>query len=318
MKHLALLAAITAGFLSAGAATAQTYPERPVNLVVPFPPGGAVDTVARILSAALQPELGQPVVVENRPGAGGNVAAAYVANAAADGYTALLTVNGIAISPALYQELPYDPAALTPLVRVIESPLLIVTGATSGIDSLDAFVERAEAEPGRLNYGSTGVGNPLHLTMERLKLATGTDVRMVPYSGDAELAQALAQGQVDIAVVPIATAIGMVEGGAIRALAATGDSEVDGLPDVPSLADLGYPGFSGSWQGVFVPTGTPDAAKERLREAIDLALADEEVIERLANLRGSPIGSDEDFDALMAEQMADFARIIEDAGIPRQ
>lgn len=318
MKRLAFLSTLAAGILSAGVALAQAYPDRPISLVVPFPPGGAVDTVARILSAAMQPELGQPVVVENRPGAGGNVAAAYVANAAPDGYTLLLTVNGIAISPALYRELPYAPEALTPVVRVIESPILIVTGANSGIDSLDAFIERARAAPGRLNYGSTGVGNPLHLNMERLKLAAGIDVRMVPYSGDAELAQALAQGQVEIAAVPIATAIGMVESGAIRALAATGAEAVDGLPDVPALDGLGYAGFSGSWQGIFAPTGTPPDAVDRIRAVVDAALTDEAVLGRLANLRGRPIGTAEDFPALMQEQMADFARIIEEAGIPRQ
>lgn len=318
MKRLALFATLAAGFLTAGATLAQSYPDRPISLVVPFPPGGAVDTVARLLGATMQPDLGQPIVVENRPGAGGNVAAAFVANAAADGHTVLLTINGIAISPAIYRQLPYDPAALTPVVRIIESPLLIVTGTNSGIDSLDTFIERARANPGRLNYGSTGVGNPLHLNMERLKLAAGLDVRMVPYSGDAELAQALAQGQVDIAVVPIATAIGMVEGGAIRALAATGADEVPGLPDVPALADLGYPGFSGSWQGLFVPTGTPDAVIARLQQAVDTALASDEVVQRLQNLRGRPIGSSEDFAALMAEQVADFARIVEEAGIPRQ
>ncbi len=318
MKHLAIAAAIAAGLFSAAPLAAQSYPEKPITVIIPFPPGGAVDTVSRLFGAAMQPDLGQPWIVEPRPGAAGTIASAYVADADPDGYTVLQTIQGFAIAPAMFENLPYDPEKLTPVIRLMEAPLLIVTGASSDHGSLMDFIDYAKANPGRTNYGSTGVGNPLHLTMERLKLGADMDVRMVPYSGDAELAQALAQGQVDIAALPISTAVGMLESGGIRALAVTGDETLEGMEDVPSLAELGFPGYTGSWQGLFVPTGTPDEVIERLRAAVDKALADDDVLQRLANIRMKPVGGAEDFPALVAEQTEQFNRLIEDTGIPKR
>src|SRR6185503_11100990 len=189
-------------------AHAQTYPTHPIRLIVPFAAGGAVDVLARLLASKLSDQLGQPMVVENRPGAGGTLAADAVAKSPPDGYTILQNTNGAAIAPALYNSLPFDAVHdFAPVTQLVASNLIVVASPKSGITSMTQLIAQAKANPGKLNYGSSGVGNPLHLTMEMIKHATGIDVLSVPFRGDAQINAALMAGEVEVAVVPLATAV---------------------------------------------------------------------------------------------------------------
>ncbi|MDB5570755.1 MAG: hypothetical protein JWN93_1938 [Hyphomicrobiales bacterium] len=320
-KLLAALACAIAAAAAPGAARAQAYPDKPIRIIVPFAAGGAVDSLARIFGAKLQDAFKQPVLVENRPGAGGNIATDAVAKAAPDGYTMLLTTNGHAISPSLYKKLPFDPLAdFAPITQVIASSLLLVTNPKVPARDLPELLALARAKPGALNYGSTGVGNPLHLTMEMLKHAANVDIQMVPFRGDAPLNQALVQGDVEMAVVPLATARPQVEAGAMRAIAVTSAQRSGAMPDVRTVAEQGLPGFaSASWQGLFFPAKTPADIVTRVQQEIARAMEDPEVRKRLASFGADPVGSTpEQFTQLVKSDIAMFARIVRDAKIPQQ
>ncbi len=260
MRRPALLIACALVLLGAAPAAAQTYPTKPIRIVVPFVAGGAVDLLARIMGQKLTEALGQPVIIENRPGAGGNAAADLVAKSPPDGYTILQVTNGLAISPALYRKLPFDPVKdLVPVTQLVASQLLLVATPSLPAKTTRELIELAKSKPGTLNYGMTGVGNPLHLTMEMLMHAAGVKFQPIPYRGDAPLNTALIAGEVHLAVVPFATAKPNIEvRPAARRWGSPAPKRSPSLPDVPTIAESGIPGFeSGSWQGWFVPAGTP-------------------------------------------------------------
>jgi tripartite-type tricarboxylate transporter receptor subunit TctC len=313
-----LLAAYAFG---SGAALAQAYPAKPIRIVVPFAAGGAVDTLARLVGPKLTDSLGQPIVIDNRPGAGGNLAADLVAKAAPEGYTVLLTTNGHAISPALYRKLPFDAVKdFAPVTQLLATTLILVANPKFPATTTKELIALAKARPGALNYGSTGVGNPLHLTMELLKISAGIDIVPVPYKGDAPLSTALLAGEVDVAVVPLATSVQNIKAGRIKALAVTGARRIVSLPDVPTVAESGVPGFdSTSWQGLFAPSGTPRDIVLRLQRETAKALNAPEVRERLMGLGGQIVASTpEEFEAKFRADLAMFARIIREARIPLQ
>jgi tripartite-type tricarboxylate transporter receptor subunit TctC len=315
-----LLAAALVAFTSTGV-SAQSYPNQPVRIVVPFAAGGAVDVVARVVGQKMSESLGQPVVIENKPGAGGNLAADTVARAAPDGYTVFLTTNGLAISPSLYRSLPFDAVKdFIPVTQLIESPLLLIASNKLGVNSVQELVALAKQKPGVLNYGSTGVGNPLHLSMEMLKKETGADIANVPYKGDAPLNTALIAGEVDLAVVPVATGRANVDNKLVKGLAVTSASRAKALPDLPTVAEQGVKGFDmGSWQGFFVPAKTPDAIVQKLYQATKKALEAPDVRERLAKFVAEPVGSTpEAFAKKFNEDVAKYARIVKEAKIPQQ
>jgi len=315
-----LLAGVVAAFTS-GNAEAQAYPNQPVRIVVPFAAGGAVDSVARIIGQKMSESLGQSVVIENKPGAGGNLASDTVARAAPDGYTVLLTTNGQAISPSLYRSLPFDVMKdFIPVTQLIESPLLVVASKSLPANSLKEVIALAKQKPGSLNYGSTGVGNPIHLSMEMLKSATGVDIPAVPYRGDAPLNTALIAGEVQLAVVPVATGRVNVENKLVKGLAVTTAQRAKALPDLPTVAEQGVPGFDvASWQGFFVPANTPREIVQRLYQEAKKALDTPEVRERLKTLVAEPIGSTpEDFARKFKDDVAKYARIVKEAGVPMQ
>jgi tripartite-type tricarboxylate transporter receptor subunit TctC len=308
--------------LAAGVAHAQsTYPNKPVRVLIPFAAGGAVDALARLVAPGLGESLGQPIVVDNRPGAGGNLAADSVAKAAPDGYTLLLTTNGHAISPALYKKLPFDAVKdFVPVTQLLATTLILVASPNFSAANTAELVALARAKPGALNYGSTGVGNPLHLTMELLKISAGIDIVAVPYKGDAPLTTALMSGEVDVAVVPLATSVQHIRAGRIKALAVTGARRISSLPAVPTIAESGIPGFdSTSWQGLFAPAGTPRGIVDRLQRETAKALGAPDVRERLRGLGGDIVASTpEEFEAKFKSDLAMFARIIREAKIPLQ
>lgn len=325
MKRTSLIhAGILAGLLAAwvhGPADAQTYPSQPLRIVVPFAAGGAVDSVARIVGQKMSESMGQPVVIENKPGAGGNLAADTVARSAPDGYTILLTTNGHAISPSLYKTLPFDVMKdFIPVTQLIESPLLLVASNKLPVASMKDLIAMAKDKPGGLNYGSTGVGNPLHLSMEMLKTATGISVAAVPYRGDAPLNTALIAGEVDLAIVPVATGRANVENKLVKGLAVTTAHRSKAMPDLPTVAEQGVSGFdTGSWQGFFAPANTPRDVVQRLYQETKKALDAPEVRERLKAFVAEPVGSTPDaFASKFKDDVAKYAKIVKDANIPMQ
>jgi len=321
-KPLLLLVAFAlTAWAAADAARGQDYPSRTIRLIAPFPAGGAVDVLARLMSGKLAERIGQPVIVENRPGAGGTLGADAVAKAAPDGYTILQNTNGAAIAPALYKSLPFDATRdFAPVTQLVASNLVLVASPKSGITTLQELIARAKASPGTLNYGSSGLGNPLHLTMEMLKHAAGIDIVAVPFRGDGHINAALIAGEIEVAVVPLATAVPLIRDGRLRALAITGAKRSDTVPDVPTVAEAAVPGFASSgWQGWFMPAKTPAAIVERVQKEVAAVLALPDVRERLSAMAYEPIGSTPaQFDAFFRVEIVKFTKVIADAKIPRQ
>jgi tripartite-type tricarboxylate transporter receptor subunit TctC len=300
---------------------AQGFPERPVRIIVPFAAGGAVDDFARILGAKLTASFHQPVLVENHPGAGGNLGADVVAKSAPDGTTILQTTNGQAISPALYRALPFDAVAdFVPVTQLVASTLVLVAAPSLPIASTAELIALAKSRPGKMNYGSSGVGNPLHLTMEMIKLAAGIDIEPVPYRGDAQINTALMAGEVEVAVVPLATSLPLIAAGRLRALAVTSARRAAVLPDVPTIAESGVAGFaSSSWQGFFVAARTPRHIVELIQRETAKALQAPDMRARLAALSYEPVGSTPaEFDAFFKSELARFIDVVKQAHIPPQ
>ncbi|HEY7662115.1 MAG TPA: tripartite tricarboxylate transporter substrate binding protein [Xanthobacteraceae bacterium] len=321
MKRPCFAIALAMLALHGSGAVAQPYPSKPIHIVVPFVAGGAVDTLARMMGGKLSESLRQPVIVENRPGAGGNVAADAVAKSPPDGYTILQNTNGQAISPAIYRALPFDVVRdFIPVTQLVASQLVLVASPKLTARSLGELVALAKAKPGALNYGMTGVGNPLHLTMEMLKTAAGVDIQPVPYKGDAAIFPALITGEIQVAVVPMATALPQVEGGSVRALAVAGAIRSAALPDVPTVAESGLAGFeSSSWQGWFVPANTPPAIVGAIQQAAKSALAAPDLRERLRITGNEAVASTPaEFDARFRADLAKFAKIVREAHISPQ
>ena len=316
----ALSVAIT--FLAAVAPVrAQPYPNKPIRLIVPFAAGGAVDVLARLLGSKLSEDVGQPIVIENRPGAGGTLAADGVAKSPPDGYTILQNTSGAAIAPALYKSLPFDAINdFSPITQIVASNLILVASPKSGINSVQQLIAEAKANPGKLNYGSSGVGNPLHLTMEMFKHATGSDILAVPFRGDAQINASLMAGEVDVAVVPLATAVPLIQGGRIRGLAITGAKRSPTVPNVPTIAEAAVPGFaSTSWQGWFMPAKTPAPIVERIQQEVAKVLAMPDVRQRLVAMAYEGVGSTPaEFTKYYKEEIAKYTKVVVDAKIPKQ
>jgi tripartite-type tricarboxylate transporter receptor subunit TctC len=307
--------------VAASPALAQPYPNRPIRMLVPFAAGGAVDVLARLLGAKLADGLGQTVIIENRAGAGGNLASDALAKSAPDGYTILQTVNGIAISLSLYKTLPFDVhkdfIAVTQLVR---SQLILVANTNLPANNVAELIALAKSKPGTLNYGSTGIGNPLHLTMEMLKHSTGIEIVSVPFRGDLQINTALMAGEVEVAVVPMGTSVPHIKEGILRAIGVTGATRNPALPDVPTIIEQGVPDFVVSgWQGWFMPGGTPAPIVERIRAEVARMLAKPDLQERIKAFGNEVVGSTPaQFAAYYRAEIVKYTKVIEDAKIPKQ
>jgi tripartite-type tricarboxylate transporter receptor subunit TctC len=290
-----------------------------VRIIVPFAAGGAVDVLARLVGSKLQEAFRQPVLVENRPGAGGNLGADLVAKSVPDGTTILLTPNGQAISPSLYRNLPYDGRNdLTPVTQLVASNLVLVASPKSSVTSVGDLIAQAKANPGKLNYGSSGVGNPLHLTMEMFKHAAGIEIVAIPYKSDAEINASLISGDTQVAVVPLATARQLIEDGQLRALGVTGGRRATVTPAIPTVAESGVPGFeSASWQGFFVAGKTPHDVVAIIQRETAKVLQMPDVTERLRGYAYEPVGSTpEEFGRYFQDEIDKFAKVVKDAHIP--
>ncbi len=301
-----------------GAAMAQSaYPSRPLTLVVPFPAGGALDIVARALADEMRKHLGQPVIVENRAGAGGTLGSGIVARAAPDGYTMLLgSVATHAIGPGVYRNLSYDALKdFAPITQVTASPLLVASSATLKVATLPELLAAARAQPGKLNFGSTGNGTAVHLAGELLKSSANLDVVHVPYKGGGEAMTALITGEAAYMVVNVELVLPQVRGGKARALAVTGNRRLAALPDVPTLREAGVAGADvTTWFGLFAPAGTPKAAVDRLQR--DAAIALQALTERFATQGDEAVGSTpEQFTAFVRAEHAKWGKVIKDSGM---
>jgi tripartite-type tricarboxylate transporter receptor subunit TctC len=268
-------------------AFAQGYPNRPVRMIIPFAPGGASDFVGRIMQPRLGELLGQPIVVENRAGASGNIGVEAAARSAPDGYTLFLgNIGTIAVNPAVFPKLAVNPRTdLVGVIQVVDVPSVLVANGAFSANSVKGLVALAKASPGKLNYGSPGSGSVNRLEMELLRMAEGLDMVHVPYKGGAGPAVAgLMGGETHVMFTTAASAIGQVRGGKLKLLAVTSPGRMEQAPSAPTMVESGYPDFvTGSWQGVFVPAGTPREVVDKLFKAIRQTMSAPEVAERLKN-----------------------------------
>ncbi len=318
---LAGLCASPAGpFSVAAPALAQAWPERPLRLVVPVPPGGSLDAYTRVIGQRLSDSIGQPVLVDNRPGANGIVGAALVAKAAPDGYTLLMGATPtLAINVTLYAgKLPYDPEKdFTPISMVAKSPSALAVHAGVQVTTLKEFVALAKASPGRLNYATSGVGSGNHLMAEMFRSAAGIDIVHVPFSGGGPGLAALVAREVDAMVTPPPTLIPMAKAGRIRLLAVSSVRRSPAIPDVPTIAESGFPGFEATiWYAVVAPRGTPRTVVDRLNAALNGVVASAVYRDRLASDAAVAEGSTpEAAAAFIRAEVAKWAKVIRSVGI---
>jgi tripartite-type tricarboxylate transporter receptor subunit TctC len=287
--HLAALLLVAA----AGLASAQTpYPSKPIAMIVPFPPGGLADIVARPVAEAMSRELGQPVVVENKSGAGGGVGMAYAAKAPPDGYTVLLALSSLTVIPeadvVLGRPQMFAPNSLRPIARITADPTVLAVRAEAPWKTVKDFVEDAKKRPGAINYGSSGNYGTMHVPMEILSQNAGIRMTHVPFTGAGPAVIALLGGQIDAISSGPATVLQHVKSGKLRVLAHWGTNKLEALPDVPSLKDAGYNAEYAQWSGLFVPAATPEPIVQRLRAAAKAAAQDAKVKQVILNA-GSPI-----------------------------
>ena len=311
--------ALLAGLLACAGAGAQDWPARPIRVIVAGAPGSSIDIPVRAVAERMKEKLGQPLVVENRPAAGGTAAADAVAKSAPDGHTLLMAFNGpLAYAPFLYARLPYDPQKdLAPVIQMGGQPFVLAVPETGGAASLRELVELARKQPGRLNYSSLGNGSGTHITMELLKREAGIDLVHVPYAGGPAAAAAVATGEVQAHFAPVATIMPHVRAGRARLLAVSGERRFALMPEIPTVAEQGFPGFdSYGWNGILAPAGTPRAVVMRLNREINEALQLPETKTLLSNSQIEIAGgTPEEFGALMRREAARWGPVIRAAGV---
>lgn len=319
MKYTALAAALLAVTCSFTSSHAQQYPQRPITLVIPFPPGAATDAFGRLISRRMSQDLGQQIVVMNRDGAAGIIGTEYVTRAAPDGYTLLWgTSSGLAIMPALKKKLPYDPQRdLAPISLGAKVAWVLVVHPSVPANSVKEFVALAKARPGKLNFASAGTGGAPHLAGELFKSVTGINIVHIPYRGTALFATDLVAGQVDLGFASPVTTLPFTRTGRLKALAVTVTKRLDIYPDVPTMAEAGLPGFDlTQWYAMLAPAHTPASIIAALNTAIRTALVDPDVIKRLTDEGGIPSPtSTQGLADFIRKETASYAKIIQTAGI---
>jgi len=318
MGGLLSTAALTAFIVCATAAAhAQNFPERPLRLIVPFPPGGSTDLLGRALAEKLGENLGQSVVPENRPGAGGNIGAEAVARSAPDGYTLVLCAPSLAISPSLYSKLNYDPQRdLVPVALVANIPNLFVLHPTVPARSLGELAQYARDHPGKLNFGTGGPGTSNQLAADMFRSLTKSNVVLVPYKGAETAMLALLAGQVQMVVIGPPAAAPHVRSGKLRALAVLAKERYPGMPDVPTAAESGMPEFEvDTWYGVLAPAGTPGEIVARLNVELNRLMQSKEMRDRLATMGIEPMTSTSaEFGEFLKAEIAKWAKVVKESG----
>ena len=300
------------------AQSAADYPAMNIRLVIVYAPGGGLDVVGRVVADRLTKNLGRQVVVENRPGAGGNIGTASVVKATADGYTLLETTNSHNINAFIYKSPGYDARKdFIPVVQLTEAPSVVITHPRSAFRSLPELVAAARSQPGKIVYGSAGNGSPTNIAMEMFKAAANIDVTHIPYKSAAQSNQDVMAGQTPLAMGALPSTITQIQSGLLRALAVTSEKRWPTLPEVPSIAESGYPGYSHmTWIGIFVPAGTPAAIITRLNREIVTALSNPEVRERIAAVGATPVGgSPAQFEAMVKAEYDATGKLVSQIGL---
>lgn len=311
-----LMGAAAMGFASP--ASAQSYPNKPIRLIVPYPPGGGTDIVARLVAAKMQQKFGQPVLVENKAGASTVIGTESVAKAAPDGYTIGLITDSHVLNPYFLPNLPYDSAKdFQPVSQLAFITLMLVANPSLKVGSLQELIALAKAKPGKLTYASIGKGTPHHMAMEWLKSMAGIDLLHVPYRGVAPALTDLVGGQVDVMFTGTSSAKPFVDNKKLVPLAVSSAKRQEAFPDIPSVAEAGLPGYDlVTWYGVVAPAGTPPEIVSRLNSGIADALNQQDVKERLVTLGVAGAASTpEEFSNFMKHESEKFARIIKDTGL---
>jgi tripartite-type tricarboxylate transporter receptor subunit TctC len=316
-RSVLALAAASTGLVVLGA-KAQAWPTKPIRLIVPFPPGGLIDNMARLMGPRLASELGQAIVIDNKPGVGGNLGAAEAARAPADGYTLLMASPPLTISPALYgARMTYPPEQIVPIALVGRVPNVLIVNPASGIDDVAALIRRAKAAPGKLNYASNGNGTSLHLSAELLKASTGSFITHIPYRGAAAAVTALIAREVDMAFENLPSVLGQIQGGRVKALAVTTRQRNKALPSVPTLSESGLPDFDVSaYFGLASPAGLPVDVKQRIEAALEKMARDPAVVSAMERagadvaFLNSPAAA-----AFMAADASTWKRVVAFAGV---
>jgi len=318
LRILGVLAAWSC-VLAAGSAAAQDYPNKPITLVVPFAPGGSSEVLSRMIGQKLTESWKQQVVIDNKPGAAGNIAMELVQRARPDGYTLILGhVGTLAVNPAMFAKLPYDPVrGFIPVAMIASVPNVVAVNPGVPVKNLKEFVDLAKAEPGALNYGSAGNGSAGHLAMEYLRQVAKIDLTHVPYKGTGPMTTDLLAGQLQATFTGALPLMPFIKDGKLRAIAVGSAKRIPSLPDVPTVAESGYAGFETSqWYGILAPAGTPDAIVQKLSTEINRILKMPEVTGRLSNDGSVAQGmSPQEFGAFIQSEMKRWGAVVKTAGI---
>jgi tripartite-type tricarboxylate transporter receptor subunit TctC len=311
--------ALSAFGTSAARGQAGDWPKQPIKFIVPFPPGGTVDPVARIVQKRITDATGWNIIVDNRPGAGGSIGAAAAAKSPPDGYTWLFVFDTHAVNPSLIPNLPFDTMKdLAPVMLIGTSPMAVVAPPGRPYKNFRDVVAAAKAKPDTVTYGSIGNGSLGHLTLTLVQQAGGFQIVHVPYKGGGPMTQDVLAGQIDLAIGTVALLAPQIRAGKVRALAVTGDKRSPVLPDVPSLAEQGFPNFSTlAWWGVLAPTGTPKPIQERMHAELKKALEHPEVRRQLGEQLGMDlaISTPDQFNSFLGEQVARWGKVVKDNNI---
>jgi len=317
-----LLAAAIAAIVASGAAAQDDYPNRAITILVPFAPGGVVDLASRTIGEGLSRRLGQEVIVENRAGGSGFIAATAAAQADPDGYTLFMGEAGtLTINPSLFEDTPYDAEAdFTTVSTITDTPLILVANKNADFKTFEEFLAAARAEPGRITYSSAGIGTLNHLAPEWMAMEGDLDIQHIPYKGGRPAATAVASGEVDISVVSYSSTKPFIDSGDVVVLATTSAERIDPSPDTPTMQEGGVPNIDTSqWTGLMAPAGTPEPILDTLNSTIAEILAEPEVAKTLTEAGAAPYPSSRaDFDAMLDRLRGQFATIIETAGISAQ
>ena len=312
---------VVAAFLWFGAAFAQTYPVKPITIIVPFTPGSATDVAARLVGEKLSASWGQPVIVDNRAGAGGTIGIAQTARAEPDGYTLAVVSTGHVVNPVLYKDLPYDTlkdlAGVAPLASL---PSVLVVSASLGVKNVKELVALAKAKPGELNYGTAGVGSAAHINSEKFNHAAGIKALHIPLKGTPPILAETMAGRVHFAWVPSLGSMGLLKEGKLVALAVSTPRRIAALPEVPTIAEAGYPGGEFNfWVGMLAPGKTSRDLLAKINAEVNRALRSPDVIDRLAKLGAEPMSmTPAQFDAFIRREHDELGKIMREAGVTPQ
>jgi len=313
---LIAIAMIPAAMVAPQLRAQEPYPSRTIRLIVPFTPGTGADILARTLGQKIGEDWKASVIVENRPGASGNIGTEAVAKAAPDGYTLLTTANTIVLNRTLFKTIPYDPVKdFAPIAPLAVGRLALVTHPSLPVKSVSEFIAYAKANPGKLNFGAT-IGTPPHLVGELFKVTTGADIYYIPYKGAAQAMTDLLAGQMHMTIEGATTLLAHIQSGKVRPLAVMSPQRLPALPDVPTMLENGYSGFpSASWTGVLAPAGTPASIVSKLNAAVNDALRSPEISANFARFSAqAKVGSPQDFAAFIAVEAPKWAALVRDSG----